>query len=126
MLLLYSSYGIIYYRKYLEVSIEVRGEGNGSLDGRREFLSHLARVSSQVSELKHGVVISFDSKGDVLVSSFGFDPLGLANTLSGIADAMRKGISEPSPEEEMLKMLSNLSSLRITDEEDMSDESSSK
>ena len=43
--------------------MEVRGEGNGSLDGRREFLSHLARVSSQVSELKHGVVISFDSKG---------------------------------------------------------------
>ena len=106
--------------------MEVRGEGNGSLEGRREFLSHLARVSSQVSELKHGVVISFDSKGEVLVSSFGFDPLGLANTLSGIADAIREGISELSPEEEMLKMLSNLSSLRITDEEDMSDESSSK
>ena len=106
--------------------MEVRGEGNGSLDRRREFLSHLARVSSQVSKLKHGVVISFDSKGEVLVSSFGFDPLELANTLSGIADAIRKGISEPSPEEEMLKMLSNLSSLRITDEEDMSDESSSK
>lgn len=44
---------------------------NGGLDGRKDFLSELAKASGKVSEMKSGILITNPVNGYMEVASFG-------------------------------------------------------
>lgn len=78
------------------------GESNGSLEGRKQFLEALTKMSSKVSTMDKAVLLSFDPKGKADISSFGFHPLELAATLEGISKTIRDGVLQSQNPEEVL------------------------
>lgn len=82
--------------------MKVSGSRSGNLEGRKQFLSELARVSGQVSFLDKAVLMSFNPDGKLEIVSFGFDPRELATSLKGIAEGMEKGLSEGMSTEDKL------------------------
>mgnify|MGYP000970934829 FL=1 len=88
------------------MDLNASGESNGSLEGRKQFLEALTEMSSKVSTMDKAVLLSFDSKGKVDISSFGFHPLELAATLDGISKTIRDGVFQSqNPEEALIAAL---------------------
>ena len=84
------------------MDLNASGESNGSLEGRKQFLAELTKMSSKVSTMDK----SFDPKGKVDISSFGFHPLELAATLDGISKTIRDGVFQSqNPEEALIAAL---------------------
>ena len=88
------------------MDLNASGESNGSLEGRKQFLEALTKMSSKVSTMDKAVLLSFDTKGKVDISSFGFHPLELAATLDGISKTIRDGVFQSqNPEEALIAAL---------------------
>lgn len=88
------------------MDLNASGESNGSLEGRKQFLEALTEMSSKVSTMDRAVLLSFDLKGKVDLSSFGFHPLELAATLDGISKTIRDGVFQSqNPEEALIAAL---------------------
>lgn len=88
------------------MDLNASGESNGSLEGRKQFLEALTEMSSKVSTMDKAVLLSFDPKGKVDISSFGFHPLELAATLDGISKTIRDGVFQSqNPEEALIAAL---------------------
>lgn len=88
------------------MDLNASGESNGSLEGRKQFLAELTKMSSKVSTMDKAVLLSFDPKGKVDISSFGFHPLELAATLDGISKTIRDGVFQSqNPEEALIAAL---------------------
>ena len=84
------------------MNLNASGESNGSLEGRKQFLEALTEMSSKVSTVDKAVLLSFDLKGKIDISSFGFHPLELAATLDGISKTIRDGVFQSQNSEEAL------------------------
>lgn len=69
---------------------------NGGLDGRKDFLSELAKASGKVSEMESGILITNPINGYMEVASFGYSPIELAEQLTKIAEAITMGVLEES------------------------------
>lgn len=111
------------------MDLNASGESNGSLEGRKQFLEALTEMSSKVSTMDRAVLISFDPKGKVDISSFGFHPLELAATLDGVSKTIRDGVfKSQNPEEALIAALMDVvSAFGDTPEElDNSEDSESK
>ena len=106
--------------------MKVSGSRSCNLEGRKQFLSKLAEVSGQVSFLDKAVLMSFNPDGKLEIVSFGFDPMELATSLKGIAEAMEKGLSEEMPTEnklvDLLKGLAISSGYPLGEEDNSKDE----
>ncbi len=90
------------------MDLNASGESNGSLEGRKQFLEALTKMSSKVSTMDKAVLLSFDPKGKVDISSFGFHPLELAATL-GISKTIRDGVFQSqNPEEALIAALKDV------------------
>lgn len=93
------------------MDLNASGESNGSLEGRKQFLEALTEMSSKVSTTDRAVLLSFDPKGKVDLSSFGFHPLELAATLDGISKTIRDGVFQSqNPEEALIAALMDIAS----------------
>ena len=93
------------------MDLNASGESNGSLEGRKQFLEDLTKMSSKVSTMDKAVLLSFDPKGKVDISSFGFHPLELAATLDGISKTIRDGVFQShNPEEALIAALMDIAS----------------
>ena len=93
------------------MDLNASGESNGSLEGRKQFLEELTKMSSKVSTMDKAVLLSFDPKGKVDISSFGFHPLELAATLDGISKTIRDGVFQSqNPEEALIAALMDITS----------------
>lgn len=93
------------------MDLNASGESNGSLEGRKQFLEALTEMSSKVSTMDKAVLLSFDSKGKVDISSFGFHPLELAVTLDGVSKTIRDGVFQSqNPEEALIAALMDIAS----------------
>lgn len=93
------------------MDLNASGESNGSLEGRKQFLEALTKLSSKVSTMDKAVLLSFDPKGKVDISSFGFHPLELAATLDGVSKTIRDGVFQSqNPEEALIAALMDIAS----------------
>lgn len=93
------------------MDLNASGESNGSLEGRKQFLEALTEMSSKVSTMDRAVLLSFDSKGKVDISSFGFHPLELAATFDGVSKTIRDGVFQSqNPEEALIAALMDIAS----------------
>lgn len=93
------------------MDLNASGESNGSLEGRKQFLADLTKMSSKVSTMDKAVLLSFDPKGKVDISSFGFHPLELAATLDGVSKTIRDGVfKSQNPEEALIAALMDVAS----------------
>ena len=88
------------------MNLNANKESQASLDARKQLLSQLAEMSSQVSTLDGAVLVSLLPGGEVKICSDRLKPMALANIFEGIARTIRENHSEElSPEEEFLEFL---------------------